>query len=89
MGIKSEEIESYSDQNDTKLKVPKGGMVILNTLMWHAGAPNYSDKNDRSVLVTHYTPNYVRLRMNLKNTTNRKVIERDKKKKGILSQLLT
>lgn len=73
----------------TKLKVPKGGMVILNTLMWHAGAPNYSDKNDRSVLVTHYTPNYVRLRMDLKNTTNRKVIEKDKKKNGLLSQLLT
>ena len=64
-------------------------MVVLNTLMWHAAAPNYSEKNDRSVLLAHYTPNYVRLRMDLKNTTNRKVIERDKKKKGILSQLLT
>ena len=59
----------------TKLKVPKGGMVILNTLMWHAGAPNYSDKNDRSVLVTHYTPNYVRLRMDLKNTTKENLIK--------------
>lgn len=82
-------VQDVKKNKFTKLKVPKGGMVVLNTLMWHAGAPNYSEKNDRSLLVAHYTPNYVRLRMDLKKNTSIKVIERDKRKKGILSQLLT
>ena len=63
-------------------------MLVLNTLMWHAGAPNYSEMNDRHLLVAHYTPNFVKLRMNLKNDLKKKVFLNDKDKKGILNQLL-
>ena len=42
-------IEDVKKYKFTKVKVPKGGMIILNTLMWHAGAPNYSEKKDRSL----------------------------------------
>ena len=82
-------IEDVKKYKFTKVKVPKGGMIILNTLMWHAGAPNYSEKKDRSLLVAHYTPNFIKLRMNLKNTTKKNIILKDKRKKGILDQLLT
>ena len=57
--------------------------------MWHAGAPNYSEKNDRHLLVAHYTPNFVKLRMNLKNDLKKNVLLNDIKKKGMLTQLLT
>tara|TARA_B100000767_G_C19771855_1_gene540481 strand:- start:119 stop:1318 length:1200 start_codon:yes stop_codon:yes gene_type:complete len=81
-------IEDVKKNKFTKLKVPKGGMVILNTLMWHAGAPNYSKKKDRTLLVAHYTPNFIKLRMDLKKTTKKNVILKDKKNNGMLSQLL-
>ena len=92
---KSQKLRKFPTVSDVKklkfksLKVPKGAMVILNTLMWHGGAPNYSENKDRHLLVAHYTPNFVRLRMNLKKTTNKKIFNKDKKKGGILSQLLT
>ena len=66
------------------LKVPKGAMVILNTLMWHGGAPNYSENKDRHLLVAHYTPNFVRLRMNLKNY-KQKIFNKDKKRRNFIS----
>ena len=81
-------IEDVKKYEFTKIKVPKGGMLILNTLMWHAGAPNYSEISDRHLLVAHYTPDFVKLRMNLKNDLNKNVLINDKKNKGILSQLL-
>ena len=81
-------IERSKKYEFTKIKVPKGGMLILNTLMWHAGAPNYSEISDRHLLVAHYTPDFVKLRMNLKNDLNKNVLINDKKNKGILSQLL-
>ena len=83
------DIEMGKYAKTLKVKVPKGGMLILNTLMWHAGAPNYSDKKDRHLLVAHYTPSFVKLRMNLKGTTKKNVILKDKKENGILDQLLT
>tara|TARA_B100001093_G_C26795511_1_gene1000890 strand:- start:24 stop:1286 length:1263 start_codon:yes stop_codon:yes gene_type:complete len=92
---KSQKLRKFPTISDVKklkfksLKVPKGGMVILNTLMWHGGAPNYSAKKDRHLLVAHYTPNFVRLRMDLKKNTNKNIFNKDKKKGGILSQLLT
>lgn len=81
-------IEDVKKYKFTKIKVPKGGMLVLNTLMWHAGAPNYSEMNDRHLLVAHYTPSFVKLRMNLKNDLKKKVLLNDKNKKGILNQLL-
>ena len=82
-------IEDVKKYKFIKVKVPKGGILILNTLMWHAGAPNYSEKKDRHLLVAHYTPSFVKLRMSLKSTTKRSVILKDKKENGILDQLLT
>lgn len=82
-------LEDVKKYKFTKIKVPKGGIVILNTLMWHAGAPNYSEQNNRSLLVAHYTPNFIKLRMDLKNNTKKNVFSRDKKNNGILDQLLT
>ncbi len=82
-------VEEVKKNKFTKLKVPRGGMVILNTLMWHAGAPNYSENKDRHLIVAHYTPDYIKLRMNIKRITNKKVFVKDKKNNGLLSQLLT
>jgi len=64
-------------------------MVILNTLLWHAGAPNYSENKNRHLLVAHYTPDFVRLRMELKKNTKKQVLKKDLKENGLLSQLLT
>lgn len=92
---KSQKVRKFPTISDIKklkfkfLRVPKGGMVILNTLMWHGGAPNYSAHKDRHLLVAHYTPSFVRLRMSLKKNTDKSVFDEDKKKGGLLTQLLT
>lgn len=82
-------VEDVKKHKFTKIKVPKGGMVILNTLMWHAGAPNYSNKNDRSILVAHYTPEFIKLRLNIKNKTNKNVFAQDRRNNGMLNQLIS
>ena len=81
-----EEVKKYRFK---KLKVPKGGMVILNTLLWHAGAPNYSEDKNRHLLVAHYTPDFIRLRLELKKNTKKHVFKKDLRENGLLNQLLT
>ena len=57
--------------------------------MWHAGIPNYTENNDRSLIVAHYTPEFVKRRMDIKKNTKIKIINKDKKNGGMLQQLLT
>jgi ectoine hydroxylase-related dioxygenase (phytanoyl-CoA dioxygenase family) len=81
-------IEDVKKKKFTQVKVPKGGILILNTLMWHAGIPNYTENNDRSLIVAHYTPEFVKRRMDIKKNTKIKIINKDKKNGGMLQQLL-
>ena len=71
-----------------KVKVPKGGILILNTLLWHAGLPNYSKTKNRSLIVAHYTPEFVKRRLDIAKLTKKSVLSKDKKNKGLLDQLL-
>ena len=81
-------IEDVKRYKFTTAKVPKGGILILNTLMWHAGLPNYSESKDRSLIVAHYTPDFIKSRMDIKKNTNINVLQKDQKNKGILNKLL-
>jgi ectoine hydroxylase-related dioxygenase (phytanoyl-CoA dioxygenase family) len=71
--------------NFQQVKIPKGGILIFNTLMWHGAMPNYSDNKNRFVIVAHYTPSFVRSRLDIGKTTKKNVIKKDK---GLLRQLL-
>ncbi len=71
-----------------KVKIPKGGILVINTLVWHAGMPNYSEKKDRNLVVAHYTPNYIKRRLDILKLTKKKVIIKDKKNYGMLEKLL-
>lgn len=82
-------VEDVKKNKFAQVKVPKGGILVLNTLMWHAGIPNYTENKDRSLIVAHYTPEFVRRRMDIKQNTNAKTIAMDKKNKGMLEQLLS
>lgn len=79
-------IEDVKKNKFIQVKLSKGSVLILNTLIWHAGLPNYSENKNRHLLVAHYTPDFVKLRMNIKKETKKAVIRNDK---GILKQLLT
>ncbi len=81
-------IEDVKKFKFTKVKVSKGSILVLNTLMWHAGAPNFSENNDRSIVIAHYTPDFIKLRLDIKKNTKHSVLSKDKKNKGLLSQLL-
>ena len=72
-----------------KVKIPKGGILILNTLLWHAGLPNYSKNKDRNLIVAHYKPDFIKRRLNIAKLTKKKIIIKDKKNKGMLEQLLS
>jgi len=72
-----------------KVKIPKGGILVLNTLLWHAGMPNYSQKKDRNLVVAHYTPNFIKRRLNISKLTKKQILLKDKKNKGMLEQLLS
>jgi ectoine hydroxylase-related dioxygenase (phytanoyl-CoA dioxygenase family) len=77
-------IEDLKKNNFTNIKVPQGSILIINTLVWHAGMPNFSKKKDRHLLVAHYTPKFVKLRYDLAKETNMKLIKKD----NVLKKLL-
>ena len=78
-------IEDVKKQKFEQIELPKGAILIFNTLMWHGAMPNYSHNKNRFVIFGHYTPDFVKLRMDIKKTTKKSVIKKDK---GLLRQLL-
>ena len=72
-------IENVKNKSFVQVKIPRGGILILNSLLWHAGMPNYSEKKIRTLLVAHYTPEFVKPRYDLKKETKKSIIDRDKK----------
>ena len=50
--------------------------------------PNYTDNLDRSILVAHYTPEFVKRRSDFNKLVNKNILKKDKLKKGYLNQLL-
>lgn len=81
-------VEDVKKNNFKQVFVPKGGVLVLNTLMWHAALPNYTDNLDRSILVAHYTPEFVKRRSDFNKLVNKNILKKDKLKKGYLNQLL-
>ena len=81
-------IKDVKSHKFLKVKIPKGGVLILNTLIWHAGAPNYSNVKNRSLIVAHYTPNFIKPRLDIKKKLNLNILKKDKKEKGLLDQLI-
>tara|TARA_B100000959_G_scaffold280046_1_gene341210 strand:- start:132 stop:1430 length:1299 start_codon:yes stop_codon:yes gene_type:complete len=78
-------IEDVKKNNFQQVKIPKGGIMIFNALMWHGAMPNYSHNKNRFVVVAHYTPGFVRTRLDIAKKIKKSVIKKDK---GILRQLL-
>lgn len=91
---KSHKLRKFPDISDVKknkfikIKVPKGGILVLNTLVWHAGLPNYSKNKDRNLILGHYTPSFVKRRLDIKKLTKKIVLDKDKKNNGILEKLI-
>ena len=67
-----------------KVKVYKGGILILNTLLY-AGLPNYSKTKNRSLIVAHYTPEFVKRRLDIAKLTKKSALSKDKKQRFIRS----
>lgn len=72
-------IDDVKNKKFKRLKIPRGGALIFNSLIWHAGMPNYSQDKIRTLLVAHYTPDFIQPRYNLKNETRLSIIKKDQK----------
>ena len=72
-------INDVKNKKFKRLKIPRGGALIFNSLIWHAGMPNYSQDKIRTLLVAHYTPDFIKPRYNLKNETRLSIIKKDQK----------
>lgn len=79
-------LEHLKKKKFIRLQVPRGGILILNSLIWHAGMPNYSKKKIRTILLASYSSEFVKPRYNLKKETKPSILKNDT---GYLKQLIS
>ena len=68
-----------------QIKLSVGSILISNGLMWHAAMPNYTYNKYRFCIVGQYLPYFIKPMLDLKKTTKKEIIKKDKK---LLRQLL-
>jgi len=78
-------IEDTKTKKLVKVKVPRGGILIINSMIWHSGMPNYSKSKDRHLIVAHYTPSFIKRRYDLLKETKKKFVYKDKDLKKLIS----
>ena len=87
----SHKLRKFPNEDEIKkkkfkqIKLSIGSILISNGLMWHAAMPNYTYNQYRLCLLGQYLPNFIKPMLDLKKTTKKIIIKKDKK---LLDQLL-
>lgn len=87
----SHKFRKFPDKDEIKkrkfeqIELSTGSILISNGLMWHAAMPNYTYDKYRFCILGQYLPYFIKPMLNLKKTTKKTIIKKDKK---LLNQLL-
>ena len=66
-------------------KIKAGSLIMFNGLVWHGSMPNYTYNQYRFCTLGGYVPHFIKPMLDLRRTTNKKIIANDK---SYLKQLL-
>jgi len=66
-------------------KIKAGSVILFNGLLWHGAMPNYTSNQYRFCTLGGYVPHFIKPMLDLRRTTNKKIIANDK---GHLKRLL-